>query len=504
MKSVDIIFCSLPALFIDRLPGAPALLKSTAQEAGYSAHTVDLNLEFFINQANRNLDDYNRLLTMFSPGSPLSDELIKHLDQWVIDSVHYIKQVNPKIIGLSVFTVFQHRAALALSIELRKEMPTTKIIMGGYGLTINSNGLNCNELIKKIDLVKPFWQVAKEKNLTDEVFIGSALEDLVGYLQHTLGGANNFTERYSNEKSTMFRTPIPDYDDYKIHEYIWNDGIALPITGSRGCVRKCTFCDIPGQFGKFTFRSGEDIATEIINLNKKHNVRTFEFTDSLVNGSLKSFQSWLKIVADYNDTIPDDRKVKWFGQYICRPQTEISSTIYDLIVRSGCTNLVIGVESGSNDVLKAMNKKITVEDVFEELEQFKKHGISSQVLMLSSFYNETPTRYIETLEFLVNLQHYVASGTVNKISMGPPLYINEHMPLYHSADELGIVIDPLDNVNWTMANDPTNTPVERFYRRLVSQLVLDKLGVPIPGNAILNMFQAKTYLTKIKEELVNG
>jgi hypothetical protein len=175
-----------------------------------------------------------------------------------------------------------------------------------------------------------------------------------------------------------------------------------------------------------------------------------------------------------------------------------------LIVRSGCSNLVIGVESGSNDVLKAMNKKMTVEDVVGELDQFKIHGIQGQILMLSGFYNETQERYNKTLEFLVTLQHYVASGAVSGVSMGMPLFINEHMPLYHSAEELGITIDPLDNNNWTITNDPSNTLVERFRRRLVAQLILDKLGIPMNGNSILNMFQAKSYLTKMKEQLTNG
>lgn len=504
MESIDVLFCSLPALFIDRLPAAPALLKATSEDSGYSASTVDLNLEFFINQANSNIDDYNLLSTVFSPNGNITEESSKAMTIWIAESVQYIKKLNPKIIGLSVFTVFQQRAALALSIALRNEIPRSKIIMGGYGLNIVGNGLQTSSLIKKFDLLKPFWQIVKEKNLADEVFLGSALEDLAKYLQHTLGGTNNFNEKYQKEKSVLFNTPVPNYNDYKLDKYIWNSGPALPITGSRGCVRQCTFCDVEGQFGRFTFRTGEDIANEIIELNRTYNVNTFEFTDSLVNGSLKSFQDWLQILASYNDSMPQDKKIKWYGQYICRPQTEISKTIHDLIVRSGCINLTIGVESGSNDVLKAMNKKMTVEDVLAELEQFKIHGIQAQLLMLSSFYNETPERFNETLEFIVKVQQYLASGAVSAISMGPPLFINEHMPIYHSAEELGIVLDPLDHENWTMTNDPSNTLVERVYRRLVVQLVLDKLGIPMSGNSILNMFQARSSLLKIKEQLTNG
>jgi radical SAM superfamily enzyme YgiQ (UPF0313 family) len=503
MNSVDVIFCSLPALFVDRLPAAPALLKATAEDAGYSASSVDLNLEFFINQANQNTDNYNQLSLIFTPNSAATKESSEAMTQWVQDSVQYIKKVNPKIIGLSVFTVFQHRAAVALSIALRGAMPESKIIMGGYGLNVNSNGLQTSSLIKKFDLLKPFWQLAKEKNLADEVFLGTALEDLVNYLQRTLGGSNNFREKYQKEKPVLFNTPVPNYDDYKLDKYVWNDGPALPITGSRGCVRDCTFCDVGGQFGKFTFRTGKDIANEIIELSQRYNVNTFDFTDSLVNGSLKSFQEWLRPIAGYNDSVETYKKIKWYGQYICRPQTEVSNTIYDLIVRSGCVNLTIGVESGSNEVLKAMNKNMTTEDVLAELEQFKIHGIQGQLLMLSGFYNETPERYNETLKFIVKLQHYIASGAVSAISMGPPLYINELMPLHHLAEEVGVILDPTDTKNWSIEGDPSNTLVERYYRRLVAQLVLDKLGVPMNGNSILNMFQSKLSLEKMKNQIIN-
>lgn len=507
MNTVDIIFCSLPVLFLDRAPGAPALLKATAQEAGFSAVGIDLNIEFFINQAGRNIEKFNRLSAVFEPHGVPDSEALQSAKQWVLDSIQLIQKYNPKIVGLSVFTVFQHRATLLLATALRKELPNTKIIMGGYGLNIVANGLKESNIIKRIDLLKPLHQLVQEKNLADKIFIGSALEDLVDYLQAEFplpDRKSNFKIKYQKEKTVLYNSPIPDYDDYKFNEYVWTDGTSLPVTGSRGCVRKCTFCDIPGQFGKFSFREGTDIAEEIIELSTKYNIRTFEFTDSLVNGSLKSFKQWLTVLANYNDTALPDKKIRWFGQYICRPKNETPSEIYDLLVRSGVRNLVIGMESGSNAVLDAMDKKMRVEDAYHEFDQFNKYRIQTNVLMLSSFYNETWERFVETLEFIVRLQYYVASGVVTGVNMGPPLYINKNMPLYQFADTLGIIVDPYSNHNWTVASDPTNTLAERSYRRMIAQLVLDKLGIPANGATILNLHQVKSRLEQVKQELINA
>ena len=78
------------------------------------------------------------------------------------------------------------------------------------------------------------------------------------------------------------RTPEPNFDDYNLDLYgkenlliykqfdsaTWadfnKDIHVLPITASRGCVRKCVYCDVPSQWPKFTHRGGESIANEII------------------------------------------------------------------------------------------------------------------------------------------------------------------------------------------------------------------------------------------------
>jgi radical SAM superfamily enzyme YgiQ (UPF0313 family) len=490
----------MPLLFLDKAPGAPALLKSAVENAGYYAVTIDLSLEFFINQCKKNVDTYNTLGCVFRPGELPSLEAVQASDQWVTDSIIQLKKLNPAIIGLSVFTNFQHRSTYLLAQAIRIHMPTVKLIAGGMGLEISTNSMSELKDIKQIDLLKPFHQYIKEKNLVDYVVRGSGLDELITILETELGHRNTEIVNYSSE-GVIFNTPIPNYDNYKINEYLWNQVQSLPITGSKGCVRACTFCDIPGQFGRFKYRTGEDIAQEMLYLNKKHGIQTFEFTDSLVNGSFKAFRQWLTIIADYNDHQPETKKIHWFGQYICRPQSQVPNDIYELMKRSGVVNLVIGVESGSNIVLEAMKKKITVQDVFDELALFDQYQIKAHFLMLSGFYNETPECYLDTLKFIVKCQRYLASGTITKLSMGHPLYINNNTYLYDAADQLGLIIDPYDDTYWRSIADPTNDFPRRALNRLTTQVITDMLGVPISGQAISNLHQMLEKLKKYKHNL---
>lgn len=490
MDQKNVVICALPQLVTHQIPGAPAMLQAGLESAGISAQSLDLSIDFFINQCSRDVNKYHMLSAIFRPTNELiPDESRSAANEWVASSITKLKKINPKIIGLSVFTNFQQNAAVMLALAIRKELKDSIIVLGGWGLTFNCVGLRALENIKKIDLLKPFHQFMQEQKLADEIFLSNdnPLARFTNFVEQKLKETVSDSNFLVTEK-TNYKTPIPNYDDYTLSNYLWDFTETLPVTGSLGCVRQCTFCDIPGQFGKFKFRTGEDIGHELIHLKEKYNVSNFDFTDSLVNGSLKAFIQWLEIVADYNDSHNED-KITWTGQYICRPQNQIPSNFYSLMKRSGVKNLGIGVESGSDQVLEAMKKKITVKDVYDELEMFKKYDIKTTILMISGFYNETYERFLETLAFIVKCRPYFINGTITDISIGPPLYINDQMQLGSAANELGIIIDPYDWSNWKSSVDSDNTYIERARRRLIVEVLKNRLGMPPTAQSNSTVYQ---------------
>lgn len=503
-NKTDILICSLPTLFLDRVPGAPALIKSACKEAGFTAQTIDLSLDFYINESARNLDQFNKLSTVFRPSEEPSESAIAAKDKWLKRAIGYIKDSNCPVVGLSVFTFFQHRAAYFLAKEIRKQLPNVKILVGGLGLNINCTSLSNLIKINRLDILNPFHVFLKINKLVDHVILGvDGLDDIIKYLELELGvnAINGVIKEEISLKKNQYASPVPDYDDYLINEYMWPDGKSLPVTGSKGCVRACTFCDVPGQFGRFRMRTGVDIGNEIVQLATRHGIRKFEFTDSLVNGSLKVFKEWMEVVADYNNQQPIENRISWFGQYICRPQSQIPEDLYSLMSQSGVVNLVIGVESGSNAILKDMKKKMTVEDVFDELDMFEKYNIKAHFLMFSGFYTETRDRFIETLEFLIKCQRYVAIGIVAKFSIGAPLYINNDTYLHDHAEDLGLVIDPFNDFNWTSKEDPSNDLIQRTYNRLIQQELMDVLGYHASSQHVSTMYQLDVMLSQIEKEL---
>jgi len=465
MSATDILICSLPAGIINRPPAAPALLKACVEQAGFSCRTQDLSLDLYVNHCNKNFELYQKINRVFEPTTQFN--MFPELSEWLDQCIKTFKLISPRFIGLSVFSAHQHRATVMLAEVIRQHLPNTKIIVGGYGLYQ--------------DL---FAEKLKQQNLADYYIFDEGENKLVNILQG---------QPIDDTPVDLQDLPVPNFDNYQLDNYLWHNEPVLTITGSKGCVRSCTFCNVPGKFGRYRRRTGSHIAQEIIELQHRYGVNKFEFTDSLVNGSQRDFIELIECLSAHNKNQPNP--VTWYGQYICRPQSQVKPGTHQLLKESGCINLIIGAESGSDDILAAMNKKQTVKDIMAELNQFELHGLQAQLLMLCGFYNETEKRFLETLKFIAGLQRYIAAGVVTKICMGFPLMIEQDEYLHQHADELGIVIDPNNISNWKVRDDPQNTWLERLRRRMIVQAVLDRMNMPLNGNSILELH---TMLDQIK------
>ena len=470
---LDIIFCALPYSNLDNIYSAPAVLKGVVCEHGYSARTRDFGCDL-LNLCNRDGDLFYRVQNYFLTAVE-SDGVI---EQFYSDAVEFFINNPSRYIGISVLSIYTHRCVLELLQRLKQAGVESKVIIGGHGLTtpvyppirprFNFSGLE--QTVHFVDLLQ-------RRNLVDHVIIGDGEDAILNLLQTQ-------QDTVAQQYSETFRYPVPNYDDYNLKDYLIPlDQINFPVTGSKGCVRDCDFCDVKSKFGNFRYRSGTDIANEMIEVSSKTGIYKFQFTDSLVNGGLKPFREFLTVMARHNQQHPE-QAIQWNGSYICRPQNQAPQDLYELIALSGGQGLAIGAESGSNRVLQAMNKKTTVEALYHELEQFRKHGITCILLMIVGHWSESWEDFVEHCEMLVKITPYVRSGTISAVRLGDIAMLLHGSPSYDNRERNQVVVSEFNPQHiWQCEQYPDNTYKERVYRRLIVSRLAERLRIPTVSNA---------------------
>jgi hypothetical protein len=406
---IDVLFTSVPLTLSKTAPAAPAILIAMLEKYGYTGHFYDFNIE--VNDDPKVND--------FAIKNSIDD--FDYIDNILKTHATRMLEVNPTYIGISIFTYQCLNFARALCVYIRTMAPQVKIILGGQGLGVGGiSGDSIGSELEKLNLCDYWVRSEGEYPIID-----------------ILKGTYKNTDEWVQAED-LDEFPYPNYDSYDWSKY----RKLIPITGSRGCVRRCTFCDIHTHWKKFVWRDGIKIAEEMSYQSKKYNIRNFDFTDSLVNGSMKSYISFVNSLSEFNSTRKE--KILWSGQFIFRPQRQMSEDVWKLTAESGCNNLYVGIESLSESVRNHMRKKFSNDDIRYSLKLMKKYGINCTFLMIIGYITDTNETIQETLDAFTEFSPY-ANNTIKNVSMGTTLGILPGTPLEEMANEEGVTLGNIEN-----------------------------------------------------------
>ena len=389
----------------------------------------------------------------------LSDDALKlyqqHLNKW---ADHILNQNNDWI-GISLLSVNSVLYTIDLAEILKNKSPDCKIVLGGPGVsTFGIMGAsNLGSFMVAIGLADTYLAGEGEYNLIK-----------------ILKGETNIVQKQIDNLDIL---PYPDYSDFDFTKYSKKKGNSVAITGSRGCVRSCTFCDIQSAWKKYRYRSGTSIANEMVNHYQKYGSKEFYFTDSLINGSLKAFEQFLDamILAKKQGLIGDD--IKWNGQFICRPINQFKEPWFEKMSLAGADMLQIGVESGSEAVMHNMGKKLSNDDIDFTIGMLSKYKIQCDLLMIVGYPTETDEDFNMTLDLLERLSPYNEQGCIMGINLGKTMVVLPGSPIGENMSHWGIEYD--DNNNWISTLNPGLTFKERVKRRVLAQEKCQELGYMI-------------------------
>lgn len=180
-------------------------------------------------------------------------------------------------------------------------------------------------------------------------------------------------------------------------------GISGFISIMRGCNNFCSYCIVPYTRGRERSREPQSILRELGDLRKRgfkeatllgQNVNSYNYTDE--SGAVTDFPRLLALVAD----AAPDMRIRFTTSH---PKDMNDKTLQVIADHPNLARHIhLPVQSGSNSVLKAMNRKYTREWYLERVEAIKRilpdAGISTD--MFTGFHNESENDFQETLSLM--------------------------------------------------------------------------------------------------------
>lgn len=216
--------------------------------------------------------------------------------------------------------------------------------------------------------------------------------------------------------------------------HLGNNGLYIrPDTGelqttivtNRGCPFSCTYCLANQVSGlKNRYRSVENVIGEIRECVERHGIRNFLFRSDLFTQNKK----W---VVELCDRIKEEKlDIKW----ACNSRVDtITEEALVAMKSAGCWIIAFGVEKGSDEALRAINKKATVEQARHALKITREAGIRRSIYILVGLPDDNEAAIERDIEFAKELDP-------DYLEIFYP-YPFPGTPLYREAVEAGLLED---------------------------------------------------------------
>jgi radical SAM superfamily enzyme YgiQ (UPF0313 family) len=170
-----------------------------------------------------------------------------------------------------------------------------------------------------------------------------------------------------------------------------------PIIITRGCPYSCTFCGGSLVSGKrIRYRSLGNVIKEIALLVEKHGIKEIHIEDDNFTMNRSFVENFCKTLIKKN-----------FGiTWACPNGIRLDTIDRDLLLlmkKSGLYSVSVGIESGSDRILKLIKKSLTTRQIKEKIELIDSVGLSVIGFVMLGFPTETRAEIEQTIGFVCSL-----------------------------------------------------------------------------------------------------
>lgn len=323
-----------------------------------------------------------------------------------------ILKFNPDLLGFSWVDDGQVLPTLVLLKYLRKMGYKGRVVLGGPFISLIWERLKSSPLTKVFDYFvfrqgeEPLWRLAK------------AIES---------SGQNGIGQFIEPKEADLNALPAPDFSDFPLDKYLTNS-LRLSILGSWGCYwGKCSFCNVRRLEGiTYKTREPEKIVEDIIEVKERFNPAELRLADNAIPFSV--MVKIAKMLLERNVNIAWITNTRFDGNW--------TQEGVNLLAQSSCAQLLFGLETASEDVLRLVNKGTDLERVRRILSMIAKTRIWAHFYMIVGHPGDSRQEWEKTLAFFKDISRRYPSLRFSTHLAGFGLQIQSH--IYHCPKEYGI------------------------------------------------------------------
>ena len=300
---------------------------------------------------------------------------------------------------------------------------------------------------------------------------------IIGEAEHTLlelaGHVKNWLNDYSSIKGIAFKKngevvktpcrpvirnldalPLPawDLENMALYRQAWMKSagyFSLNMSTTRGCPFKCNWCAKPIYGNRYNSRGTENVVEEIKLLKYKYKIDHIWFCDDIFG--LKP--GWVKELA----ALLEKEKISIRFKIQSRADLLAEEETVKALAQAGCENVWIGAESGSQKILDAMDKGVTVEQINDATLLMKKHGIKPSFFIQFGYPGELKDDIRLTIDMINKLLPFEIGISVSYPLPGTSFYEK-------------VKVDLRKKTNWTDSDEMAlmfhNTFPPSYYKQL--------------------------------------
>jgi anaerobic magnesium-protoporphyrin IX monomethyl ester cyclase len=315
-----------------------------------------------------------------------------------------VQQLKPRLVGFQTFSYDFHTVEKCLDVVKAIDGDIVTVVGGAHPSGAPRETL---EQLRGADYAirgegEQGLPLLARRCLRDAGSVQVELAGIPGLVWRDQAGAIRMNEPAFTEDLDSLGQPSWDMMDPRLYQFA-PQGVFLksppvaPISTSRGCPFQCTYCAGKSLTGaRIRRRSISLVLDEVELLYREYGVREIHIVDD-------NFTMFRDRVVEFCRGL-DERQLKIHFTFPNGVRIDtLDPELLQILKKAGCYSMIVGVESGSDRVLKAMKKSLTTETVQRGVALINQAGIDVSGFFILGFPGETREEMLKTIAFSQSL-----------------------------------------------------------------------------------------------------